>query len=182
MSNDDKKILIDGQNNRYLIKKLTKTSDENKIRKDTIRWNSNKELFKHEKQLELLSDVYNEIFTQQEHLLVKKQLENKISSYRQQDIQKDKLNESEFVTIEHLLSLLYDSKLECHYCSVDVMLLYEIVREPYQWTLDRIDNDIGHNIGNLVISCLACNLNRRKTNKDAFLFTKKLKIIQNDKI
>ena len=30
------------------------------------------------------------------------------------------------------------------------------------WTLDRIDNNIGHNRDNVVISCLACNLQKRE--------------------
>jgi hypothetical protein len=47
-----------------------------------------------------------------------------------------------------------------------------------QWTLDRIDNDIGHNKNNLVIACLECNLKRKRTNKDKFMFTKNMKIIR----
>jgi hypothetical protein len=42
--------------------------------------------------------------------------------------------------------------------------------------LDRINNDLGHNNDNVVISCLECNLKRRKKSKDSFLFTKQLKI------
>ena len=59
-------------------------------------------------------------------------------------------------------------------------LLYEFVREMKQWSLDRINNDIGHNKNNLVIACLECNLKRRRTNKDLFMFTKNLKIIRTD--
>ena len=44
--------------------------------------------------------------------------------------------------------------------------------------LDRINNNIGHNSGNLIISCLECNLKRRRINKDAFLFTKNFKLIR----
>ena len=47
-----------------------------------------------------------------------------------------------------------------------------------QWSLDRIDNNIGHNRGNLVVACLECNLKRRRTNKDAFMFTKNMVIIK----
>jgi hypothetical protein len=43
-----------------------------------------------------------------------------------------------------------------------------------QWTLDRIDNNFGHNIGNLVISCLKCNLKRRRINKNSFMITKNM--------
>ena len=50
-----------------------------------------------------------------------------------------------------------------------------------QWSLDRINNDIGHNSGNLLIACLECNLKRRRTNKDAFMFTKNMVIIKENK-
>jgi RNase P subunit RPR2 len=45
-----------------------------------------------------------------------------------------------------------------------------------QWTLERMDNNKGHNNDNVVIACLDCNLKRRLQNKDAFLFTKQLTI------
>jgi hypothetical protein len=51
-----------------------------------------------------------------------------------------------------------------------------MVRENKQWTLDRIDNNLGHNEDNVVIACLECNLKRRRTNQSKFLFTKQLKI------
>jgi len=56
------------------------------------------------------------------------------------------------------------------------MLLYKLVREPKQWTLDRIDNEYGHCVDNIVLSCLECNLKRRRTNQNKFVFTKQLKI------
>jgi len=56
------------------------------------------------------------------------------------------------------------------------MLLYKLVREPKQWTLDRIDNEYGHSVDNIVLSCLECNLKRRRTNQNKFVFTKQLKI------
>ena len=51
--------------------------------------------------------------------------------------------------------------------------LYKISRDPLQWTLDRIDNSIGHTNDNVIICCLKCNLERRCKNSNAFLFTKK---------
>lgn len=108
----------------------------------------------------------------------KNNIKNKLSSYRQQDILKKKLNEKEFVSYEEVIKLLNDCNLLCHYCNCEVYILYEIVREMKQWSLDRINNDIGHNSGNLVVACLECNLKRRRTNKDAFLFTKNLTIIR----
>lgn len=105
-------------------------------------------------------------------------LKHKIYGYKQQDILKHKFNEAEFITLENTLDLLKDSQLRCCYCSEEVYVLYEHVRDMKQWTLDRVDNDIGHNKGNVVISCLGCNLKRRRTNKDAFMFTKNMVIIK----
>ena len=44
------------------------------------------------------------------------------------------------------------------------------------WTLDRIDNNIGHNTDNVVISCLACNLQKRRRGEEAFKFMKQMVI------
>ena len=66
----------------------------------------------------------------------------------------------------------------CFYCKCETYILYEIVREHNQWTIDRIDNSLGHNNDNFVISCLGCNIKRRKTNSDKFLFTKQLNLIK----
>ena len=49
-----------------------------------------------------------------------------------------------------------------------------------QWSLDRIDNNIGHNVGNLVIACLECNLKRRRRTDEKFLFTKQLNIVKRE--
>ena len=73
---------------------------------------------------------------------------------------------------------MHSCKLICYYCNQSTLLLYENVREKKQWTLDRIDNDIGHNENNVVIACLECNLRRRRTNTSAFLFTKQLTIVR----
>ena len=35
-----------------------------------------------------------------------------------------------------------------------MFILYENVREPKQWSVDRINNDLGHNIDNFVLACL----------------------------
>ena len=68
------------------------------------------------------------------------------------------------------------SKLRCFYCSKEVKVVYGYVRDDFQWTLDRIDNGIGHSSENTVISCLKCNLQRRVTDCKKFEFTKKLRI------
>ena len=56
------------------------------------------------------------------------------------------------------------------------MLFYKESKQPNQWTLDRIDNSMGHNYNNLVIACLECNLKRRNIDLNKFLYTKQLSI------
>ena len=68
----------------------------------------------------------------------------------------------------------------CFYCKCELHILYEIVRELTQWTIDRINNDEGHNKDNFVIACLNCNIKRRNINSNKFLFTKQLLLVKKD--
>ena len=107
----------------------------------------------------------------------KKALLRKLQSYKNQDRTKNKYNEH-FITEEELLEKLVISKLKCIYCRTNVLLFYKQVREEKQWTLDRIDNNLGHSNINTVIACLKCNLQRRTTNDKKFLFTKQMRLIK----
>lgn len=112
--------------------------------------------------------------------LCREEIRKKITSYRGQDTDKTKyeLNDTEFITYDYVLELLAESKLQCYYCRKDIYILYKKVRQNNQWTIDRIDNDIGHNKNNCVISCLRCNIQRRLTNEKKFLFTKQMRIVK----
>jgi hypothetical protein len=101
-------------------------------------------------------------------------LHAKLNSYKTQDKKKDRFEESEFITDEQLYEKLVISKLKCNYCRKEVKLVYYYVRDGSQWTLDRLDNDIGHSSDNTVICCLKCNLQRRVTDANKFSFTKQL--------
>jgi len=85
-----------------------------------------------------------------------------------------------FIDLNTIIQNLYECNLNCYYCKEKMAILYEIVREMKQWTVDRIDNDTGHNNDNIIMACLDCNLNRRRKNKDAFLFTKQLNIVKSE--
>lgn len=112
------------------------------------------------------------------NIFVKKELERKIKSYRAQDIKKDKLNEEKLIKMDECIDKLVLSKMKCYYCNENMLLVYENVREPKQWTLDRIDNNKGHITENVVISCLDCNLKRRTMDDKKFKFSKQMKIIK----
>ncbi len=152
---------------------------EKKMRVETKTWGLNETDLSHTTQLDILSNLNIEKGEKNKYtLLFNSHIKSKICSYRQQDVLKKKLDMNNFVTFEEVIQLLVDSTLKCHYCSQEVFILYEKVRESKQWSLDRVNNDIGHNKGNLVIACLECNLKRRRTNKDAFMFTKNMVIIK----
>jgi hypothetical protein len=152
---------------------------EKKMRVETKTWGLNEEELSHITQFNILSNLNSQNIEKNKYTsLFTSHIKSKICSYRQQDILKKKLDSNNFVTFETVIKLLVDSELKCHYCSQEVFVLYEKVREGKQWSLDRINNDIGHNNNNLVIACLECNLKRRRTNKDAFMFTKNMVIIK----
>jgi len=108
--------------------------------------------------------------------VIDKELKKKLSSYKQQDRVKKKHDADKFITMASLVQKLVESQLKCHYCQDMVHITGDKKREKKQWTLDRIDNNLGHYEDNVVIACLDCNLKRRCIDKDKFMFTKRLKV------
>lgn len=128
-----------------------------------------------QEQLEIIKHMYNkENNIHREN--AKTEIERKINGYKQQDIKKGIYDENKLISLQETLEKLIESNLYCNYCRKDVKVLYKIVREPSQWTLDRINNDLCHSNSNTLISCLSCNLKRRLMDKDKFEFTKQLNI------
>jgi len=115
-----------------------------------------------------------------EKRFMKQEIERKISSYKHQDILKKIYDSEHFIDLDCILSKLTETNMMCHYCFCKVFVLYDNVREKYQWTVDRIDNAEGHTKDNYVISCLECNIKRRKQFFDNFMFTKTLKLIKSE--
>ena len=183
MEEETKKINIIGTNNRYKIKKLNEPI-ENKIKKrvETEKWTFSEEHYKYENQLIMLSDILNNNFTRIDDVskIAIQQINKKIYSYKQQDIIKKLLNEEKFLTFESIINKMNECQLKCRYCKKEMNVLYDISREMRQWSVDRIDNDLGHNISNFHLACLDCNLKRRRRTDEKFLFTKQLNIVKQD--
>jgi hypothetical protein len=179
LTNDTRKIIFTGTTTKYQMKKVDSVNQKKEKKKKIVTntWGLNEEELLFNTQLEILKNIYNKstVITTVNSFIIS-HIKTKISSYKQQDILKNIFLESEFVTFENIIDLLNACDLKCHYCSCETYLLYEFVREMKQWSLDRINNDIGHNKNNLVIACLECNLKRRRTNKDDFFITKNLTI------
>jgi len=108
--------------------------------------------------------------------MIMQHIAKKITGYKSQDIKKSLYEPDKIVDIPYVLKTLENAQHICYYCKKQVQVLYENVREPLQWTLDRIDNDIGHNKENVVIACLQCNVGRKTMHQERYAFTKQLVI------
>ena len=136
--------------------------------------NFNENFFDINKQTFLINQIYLDIEIENKNEIIR-EIENKINSYKHQDIDKNILSDN-LININQTIEKLVCSKMKCFYCKKQIFLIYKFARDNLQWTLDRIDNNIGHSNQNTVICCLKCNLERRRKSSDAFKFTKQLKI------
>jgi len=177
---ETKKIIFTGTTTKYQMKKVDSINEkkEKKKKVETNTWGLNDEELSFDIQLDILKKLFLNTNNTNDKLtnFITSHIKTKISSYKHQDMLKNIFLETDFVTFNYIIELLNSCNMKCHYCACETYLLYEFVREMKQWSLDRINNDIGHNKGNLVIACLECNLKRRRTNKDAFFMTKNLTI------
>ena len=97
-----------------------------------------------------------------------REIKKKHSGYKSQDKQKHKYDVEKHITFNELIEKLIDSKLKCYYCNKDMLLLYNKKKEGLQWTLERLNNNLGHYRDNTCISCLTCNLGRRTENHEYY--------------
>ncbi len=166
------------------------------IRKEVEKWHFDNKFLELDKQWECLEIVNRELkknmdvsmleeTSKVDNIIFKevcrelrRQIQNKISSYKMQDIHKKKFDTDKFVNLEFVISLLYEKGLKCFYCKESVYLFYNFVRENKQWTLERIDNNSGHNMDNVEIACLLCNLRRRTMYHERYVFTKQMNIVK----
>jgi len=171
---EKKQIYIEGTNNRYQMKKVCKVAKKEKrdveLPEDVVENNSQKE-----------KDTLCQLFMNGREIsnnwskYIYECINVKRNSYLQQDKRKERCNN---LTNDSLFESLLSSNLLCFYCLEKIKIVYTDNREMKQWTVDRINNDIGHLQDNIVITCLECNIEKCRKNHDKFLFTKQLKIIK----
>jgi len=159
-----KKIIITGKHNNDKL---------NETEKKALRINVNYKEPEHCEQIKLINNNYMNVKSEMD-IFVKREIEKKINGYKGQDIKKRII--CKLISYEEIFEKLVISRLLCNYCKKKVKVLFEEVRDVSQWTLDRINNDLGHTKENTVICCLKCNLERRCLDSSKFEFTKQLKI------
>ena len=163
---DEKKIVIEGTHNKYMINKVNRVK-KNMSKKKNI--DIDDKFFDINYQLDLINETYSHL-----NDIIKKEIKYKLSSYQQQDKLKKRYDSEKFITYESTKELIKQTSCKCIYCNENLLILYKNKNEKKQWTLDRINNDIGHNNDNVVISCLKCNIQKRDRDHEKFAFTKNL--------
>ena len=159
--------------NRQVIFTTKKAKDGMKEKKKRIRKRLVSGEPDVEKQLLLLDDVINDKCSH-----ISKEIINKISGYKSQDkVSNHNISLIEYDEVVEKLSLCH---MLCNYCNKIVKISYEMVRDPRQWTLDRIDNDIGHSNNNTVIACLSCNIKRKRIDKKIFEESQNITVVKCD--
>lgn len=118
----------------------------------------------------------NHLYDEAKQSFIYQQIRAKLASYRAQDIEKKKSSVS-LMDVSGVIQKLEDCEFKCFYCKEIVLLLYENVRDPRQWTLERLDNRQGHVLENIEIACLSCNLRRRTMKYERYIMTKEIKTV-----
>lgn len=123
---------------------------------------------------------------------IQENIKTKVQGYKQQDIKKfcnpppsssiKKLPKEyiseKIISAHDVVELLVSNRLKCSYCKESCYVIYKSQYDKKQWSLDRIDNSVGHSVGNLVISCLECNIKRGTMNKERFEKGKNIRIVR----
>ena len=166
LTETNKKITFVGINTKYQIKKVIgATNAPPKIRAVWVECTPPDK----STQLQTISDLSgSDIYS--------KEITSKLNGYRNQDTLKYRFDKNTFITFNQTVEMLIDCKLTCFYCVCYTPILYKNVRDGNQWTLDRTNNDVGHSYGNVVVSCLKCNLQRKRMSSTAFAMSKQMVI------
>ena len=181
LDENKKNVIINGTNNRYLIKRANRVVNVPKKRAIINKYNLPMEDLDFNKQTMLLKEIFekNGEISKEKEIIIK-EIDKKISSYKQQDILKKMYNETKFINFKNIIQNMIECDLKCRYCKEEMLVIYDLLREQKQWSVDRVNNNEGHNIDNYYLSCLKCNLKKRRTSDEKFLFTKQLNIIKYD--
>jgi hypothetical protein len=99
---------------------------------------------------------------------VLREIDTKRKAYIYQDKHHEIYDPRFSITTDRIVELLVAAELLCFYCREICQVSYKEAMCRRQWTLDRIDNNYGHNDANVVIACLDCNLKRGTMDAERF--------------
>lgn len=162
-----------------LIIPTTTTEKQKRVVTVVQRWMFSSIQLSFDKQIEYIQQIHDKTIPEENKYICKiiiQQIQHKLYGYKSQDILKGLYLSEKIIDVERTIEKLKNCENRCFYCNCDVHVLYEYVREPRQWTLERIENKFGHNHDNVVIACLHCNLHRKTMYHERYLFTKQLDV------
>jgi len=149
--------------------------------------NDNTQLYTSTISFELLFNLKEGIISSREltkdELQLKKHISRKCSGYKQQDkkhLKREIIINKIAITKMNLIDMLISTNGYCYYCKKKYNLMPICRNDRTQWSLDRIDNTQIHSLDNCVISCLDCNLIRRRRDCDKWRDTKQMIIKKED--
>jgi len=90
------------------------------------------------------------------YIIDDKIIDRKLSGYKQQD----QKNKREFnIDAELIIELKQQQNNHCASCNCLMRWQYSD-KDPHQFTVDRINNSLGHIKNNVMLTCLECNRRR----------------------
>ena len=189
MKNDDRddikvismdSLLCEKKGKRSAVTKIVEPKiPKKRVITTTDKWNFTEDELDPIQQLEYVRQIMDhQIVNDPPCQFIKQQIQQKLGGYKYQDAKKNKYDELLFIQHHQVLQLMIQCENKCFYCKEPTHVLYENVREPKQWTLERIHNHMGHNETNVVIACLQCNLRRRTMHYQRYVLTKQMNIIK----
>ena len=85
-------------------------------------------------------------------------IQEKLIGYMYQDKKKGR----EFdLSVDVIFALKDSQKDKCATCHIEMKFKWDKPGDILQWTVDRLDNNLGHIKGNVRLTCLECNRNHR---------------------
>ena len=172
---------VSNKNNNNIIKEIIPKEKQKRSISKTEKWetiikNNDSEIGINILETLLLEDINNQLSSLSK--LIRNEINKKISGYKNQDKEKKLYNSETFIDFLYIINKMIHSQLKCYYCKENMKIIYENIRDPKQWTVERIDNKFGHNKGNIELSCLICNLRRKTMYHERYILTKQLQNIK----
>ena len=88
-------------------------------------------------------------------------IEAKIAGHREADLKTGRSwAESDYVDVPTVLALLKEQRNRCCVCHEHLLPAWTKPKEPRQFSIDRLDNDLAHVKSNVRMACLRCNVSK----------------------
>lgn len=103
-------------------------------------------------------------------MLNRRRFYNLVGNHKNKDISKGLYDKEKHINTKYLLQLKQLAGDTCYHCGVQLDWSNTVhVRRDNQPTLQRINNELGHTIGNVCFACFSCNVKKRMENRHAIL-------------